>query len=411
MSDKAAHVNRPSRLSLRGAGVFTLAAFIKRQIMVPCAMLPRVKHGPALCIMVAPFPPPVYGSAVVTAAVRDAMILGGYRVKEINSSGARLEGDNLISRMLRRLMVALSLGRALVSSFMEGAGPCTTVYICCAGGGGQIGDLLAVLIARAFRRPIIMHHHSFAYIREKLSLTDWLFTTAGHKTRHVFLCQTMRRQAMTHYAAVQRGYVISNAALVALPDASPSALERPLRRVGFFSNIVAEKGIDRFLDIARHFHETGVGLVFDVAGPFRDDASKADVLAAAEAGVILYHGGLSGETKARFFETIDLLILPSRYIHEAEPVVVLEALAAGIPVIATERGCIADLIGETGSVILDFDATDTAPAVRLIETWLNQPQAFAMARREAVARGEKLRLEGQQSLPLLLKHAGWRPKS
>jgi len=359
--------------------------------------------------MVAPFPPPVYGSAVVTAAVRDAMILAGYRVKEINSSGARLEDDNLISKMLRRLAVGLTVGRALAAAFAEGAGPRTSVYICCAGGGGQIGDLLVVLMARLFRRPIIMHHHSFAYIRQARRLTSWLFAAAGRRTRHIFLCGTMRRQAMAHYKGVQRGYVVSNAALVSLPQASPASLTRPLGRIGFFSNIVAEKGIDRFLEIARIFHEKSAPLVFDVAGPFRDEGSKAATLAASEAGIIAYHGGLSGEAKARFFEEIDLLILPSRYTHEAEPVVVLEALASAVPVIATKRGCIADQIGRAGA-LLDAEGSDVAPAVRVIEGWLADPAAFAAARREAAAQGAKLRLEGQKTLPTLLKHCSWRSK-
>jgi len=360
--------------------------------------------------MVAPFPPPVYGSAVVTAAVRDALILAGYRVKEINSSGARLEDDNLISKMFRRLIVALAAGRALAASYAEGTGPRTSVYICCAGGGGQIGDLLVVLMARLFGRPIIMHHHSFAYIWQAKRLTAWLFAAAGCKTRHIFLCGTMRRQAMAHYDSVWRGYVASNAALVALPEASANVLDKPLQRIGFFSNIVAEKGIDHFLEIARIFHEKQAGLVFDVAGPFRDDAAKAETLAAAEAGVIAYHGGLSGEAKKSFFDDIDLLILPSRYVHEAEPVVVLEALSAGIPVIATDRGCIADLIGHAKGTLLDREGMDTEPAVRMVEAWLADPAAFAAARRAAALQGEILRLEGRKNLPIILKHCAWRPK-
>src|SRR5262249_17798066 len=59
---------------------------------------------------------------------------------------------------------------------------------------------------------------------------------------------------------------------------------------------------------------------------------------------------------------------PTRYVSEAQPLVILEALSAGIPVIATTRGCICDLLSSGGTALPE--GADFVPAaVRLIADW------------------------------------------
>ncbi|OYU71979.1 MAG: hypothetical protein CFE32_25085, partial [Alphaproteobacteria bacterium PA3] len=57
-----------------------------------------------------------------------------------------------------------------------------------------------------------------------------------------------------------------------------------------------------------------------------------------------YWGAVGAEEKKRFFEAVAFFVFPTQYKNEAEPVVILEALSAGVPVVAFQRGCIAELI-------------------------------------------------------------------
>jgi glycosyltransferase involved in cell wall biosynthesis len=353
------------------------------------------------CIMIGPFPPPVFGSAVATAALRDAFVAGGYNVREINTNGTRLIQDGVVARGLRRLRATGILALELLR-----LRPRTSIYISYAGGGGQFGDFLNVLLARLFRCPIIFHHHSFAYIRTARLLTRCIFAVAGRRARHIFLCGRMRRQAMQHYSSIRRGYILSNAALMGASTGAPSHFAA-LRTIGFFSNIAVTKGIDRFLELAARLLERCPSVSCEVAGPYRDDVSKQMTEAAIKAGSITYHGELEGDAKRRFFEMIDVLVLPSRYPHEAEPIVILEAFGAGVPVIATNRGCIAGLVGEGCGLVLDPNAEDINPALVQIEQWLLEEDVFIAARREALARRKQLQDGSLKALQFILRHSSW----
>ncbi len=53
-------------------------------------------------------------------------------------------------------------------------------------------------------------------------------------------------------------------------------------------------------------------------------------------GVVTYHSGLYGKEKSKAFESAHVFLLPSAYINEGQPVSVLEAMAYGCAVIATD---------------------------------------------------------------------------
>jgi glycosyltransferase involved in cell wall biosynthesis len=76
----------------------------------------------------------------------------------------------------------------------------------------------------------------------------------------------------------------------------------------------------------------------------------------------------------------DVLLLTSDY--EGTPNVVMEAMACGLPVVATNVGGLADLIthGETGFL---YEPGDAANPVTLLERLLGQPRLATAVRRRA----------------------------
>jgi glycosyltransferase involved in cell wall biosynthesis len=86
-----------------------------------------------------------------------------------------------------------------------------------------------------------------------------------------------------------------------------------------------------------------------------DGAMRAKLEALAETlelkEHVIFHGFVSQEECARFLMDCDVLVLPSLY--ECGGAVVLEAMAMGLPVIATKWGGPADYLDETSGILVE----------------------------------------------------------
>ncbi len=78
-------------------------------------------------------------------------------------------------------------------------------------------------------------------------------------------------------------------------------------------------------------------------------------------GKLFYYGPVYGEKKTEFFSNLDVFLFPTKHKLETEGLVTLEALSSGIPVIATNLGCLTDNLKESGSLTTNISSyRDTA---------------------------------------------------
>jgi glycosyltransferase involved in cell wall biosynthesis len=119
---------------------------------------------------------------------------------------------------------------------------------------------------------------------------------------------------------------------------------------GYVGRIAAEKGIDTFLE-ALALPESGDARAVVVGdGPARNALSAR----AREIGLgqrITWRGYVPHDAVADAYRDLDVLVVPSRTVStwkEQFGRVVIEALACGVPVIASDSGELPALIGQTG---------------------------------------------------------------
>ncbi|MBP2232988.1 glycosyltransferase involved in cell wall biosynthesis [Azospirillum agricola] len=127
--------------------------------------------------------------------------------------------------------------------------------------------------------------------------------------------------------------------------------------------LVAQKGIDVLIDaLAR----PGLGNVaLDVVGDGEwRDALERQAAGHGLAGRVRIHGWLSRAALAEVYRKADVFVLPSR--DEGMPNVVLEAMASGLPVVASAVAGACDLVveGETGFLVPPEDPDALAAALR-----------------------------------------------
>jgi glycosyltransferase involved in cell wall biosynthesis len=135
------------------------------------------------------------------------------------------------------------------------------------------------------------------------------------------------------------------------PDTKSSAMQRAsspttgVTKIVFVGRIDPDKGLHVVIDALRLIPEARI--TFDIFGSPQSDANLAykDDLVRRAAGDrrIVFNGPLPPREVVRRLEDYDFLAVPSQWM-ETGPLVILEAFAAGIPVIGARIGGIADLV-------------------------------------------------------------------
>ncbi len=347
-------------------------------------------RAPVALTMIGTFPPPLHGMAAVNAAVRDRLTAAGAEVQVLDVAAPSLH-RGLWSRLGRLPRV---LGGLRKLAFMRGLRD-RVAYMSLSGGLGQIYEFLFVLLARARGMRIFLHHHSFAYLDRPSRVTSMLMAAAGKDASHITLSQGMAERLQTSYSHVGPVVAISNAVLLLSDHIGelPPAKAR-LGVLGFLSNIAAEKGVHEFLDVCAAVQEMGLPISAKLAGPFQDAAIEKSVRARlADLPRVTYVGPVYGADKGSFYAGIDVLLFPTRYANEAEPLTVHEAMRDGVPVIAYGRGAIPEILTPACSKVIQVGDDFTSNAVAQIVAWLAEPQSLRAASVAASARFDELRAE------------------
>jgi glycosyltransferase involved in cell wall biosynthesis len=164
---------------------------------------------------------------------------------------------------------------------------------------------------------------------------------------------------------------------------SGERLSHPVPRIGIVGRIAPWKGQDVFLEAAAQLLRAGLRAQFLIVGSpmFGEEAFEGRLRGlASELGIAEQVEFLGFSDVPTVLRSLDILVHASR---TPEPFgqVIIEGLAAGIPVVATDGGGVREIIegGRTGLLVPMGDAAALAEALRQL---LSQPE---YARRLAAA--------------------------
>ena len=290
-------------------------------------------------IFIGPFPKPVHGQSLATQSMFEFFLDAGFSLKKVNVSSTGLK------------KVLLHFYACLVIFFSAK----TSVYISLNSNNGLILNILLVLVARLKGSKLYLHYHAYDHIRRKSKVLYWLTKLAGKNTCHIVLGETMARDLRQCTDFELDTYIVNNSKLINLKS-SVEKQRSAFIKIGHLSNLTQEKGLTDTINTAIYLKDF-FPIQLYLAGPTTSEYVQKEISRAKDmlGQNFKYLGPLYGEAKDRFYSEIDYFIFPSQYKNEAEPLVVLEALSAGVPVIASRIGCIADDIGISGGISLIID--------------------------------------------------------
>ena len=181
--------------------------------------------------------------------------------------------------------------------------------------------------------------------------------------------------------------VVYNACVDLPPSTSPLPLARrdgsPV--IGAVSRLSYEKGLDVLLDALALLHSAGVPAQLSIAG---DGPEQRTLERQACALNLREHVRFLGHVQpSTLYSQVDVVVIPSR--TEGLPNVLLEALHANVPVVATAVGAIPEVLIESaaGFMVPPEDAHSLAAAItRTLECRAEDAEPSARARRRASQR-------------------------
>ncbi|WP_438480129.1 glycosyltransferase family 4 protein [Oleiharenicola lentus] len=335
-------------------------------------------------LVLAQTPPPVHGQSVMVQALVEGLPAHGIDVHHVNLNLSRDSAD--IGRWRAGKFFSV-LGACLRTIFGRFAHGCDTLYYVPAPAkrGALYRDWAVMFFCRLFFKRVVLHWHA-------TGLGDWLEHEAkplergltqfllGRVSLALVLAESLRRDAgilKPHKIAVVANGVPAPIAF------SPSVKLAAPMQVLFLGLGSEEKGLFAALRavVAANRSLAAIGqrpaFTLVAAGPFPDHATELRFFALAQehSAFIRHVGIVQGVAKEKLFAESHCLCLPSRYPAEGQPLVILEALARDLPVVASRwRGIPEALPAEA---LLVEPGNDDALLSALLQLHAHPPRAGA----------------------------------
>jgi glycosyltransferase involved in cell wall biosynthesis len=162
----------------------------------------------------------------------------------------------------------------------------------------------------------------------------------------------------------------------------PRAKREGVLRLGFFGRFNKVKGLAILLDAIRRLPDAPLQLeLYGRAQDSQEESIEEQVRAAAAADSrIIWHGQIPSSAQPEALSRLDVVVAPSIWV-ETGPLTVLEAFAAGVPVLGSDLSGINERVteGENGWLFPSGDSAALAQKIAMLcadPTMLNKAQCF-----------------------------------
>jgi glycosyltransferase involved in cell wall biosynthesis len=229
---------------------------------------------------------------------------------------------------------------------------------------GYRADLLDAGIARGLGIPTVTTIHGSSRMNWRTALYEAVqFRLLRRFQAVVAVSRPLVGDLTRAGVPPQRIHLVPNAwdgrAQLLSRAAARRALGLPLDAfvVGWVGRLIPVKGCDVFVHAVSRLRDPSVHASIVGSGP---EQQRLEALVARHglAGRVHFHGCREGA--ASLFRAFDVWVLSSR--SEGTPMVLFEAMAAGVPIVAADVGGVADVVSQAEACVVPPEDPDTIAA-------------------------------------------------
>jgi len=309
-------------------------------------------------LLIAALPPPVGGDSTWSEKYIEYCNNFGYPISIVNTSviGMRAQNVEGASSVLEELKRALGIWKNIWQEVSIFKPDIVHMNTNCSP-KGIIRDYISALILVMRRVPCIIHCH--CNVQDQLG--------ESKIGRYYFRKLIAKSQAIIVLNSASQNYVNSNndKKAVIIPNFIDAEyiknenknVSKSINNILFVGHIRKSKGIDEIIEVAKHYPQKA----FILAGPITKEIDEMCVPSNVE-----MIGSQNPEQVKMLLDATDVFLFPSY--TEGFAVSLLEAMARGLPCIASNVGANKDMIEKEGGIIVPARDTESIiSAIRILE--------------------------------------------
>lgn len=320
-------------------------------------------------------PPPIHGASLMNQSIKNSQLINeNFECDYVNLGTS--EDQSRIGKMdLKKYFKVISILYEILKKLKKKDFDLAYVTLF-PYGIAFIKDSLSVVLLKLFHIKIIYHFHSKGFKANYENSGYFLRKYKDFILKNTYLIHlsTLLIDDIPEDKNIKKRFIVPNG--IEIYNYQQDILKRKkkvLVEILYLSNLIEEKGVLVALQAIKLVIKKYKNIRLNIIGKFRDESFKEYCFNYIKVNkldkYIKFKGSKYEDDKYKEFKNSDIFIFPTYYEKEAFPLVLLEAMQFGLPIISTLEGGIPDMIsnGITGFIIPQKDSRSLADRIeRLI---------------------------------------------
>ncbi|MBC7411655.1 MAG: glycosyltransferase [Bacteroidia bacterium] len=302
-------------------------------------------------------PPPYYGTSVSMLLIMQSALHQNYTLIPINTN-VHTSLDTLGKISFNKFKLNLMMYVQLYKTIKKKHPQCAVIPISQTT-IGFVKDAMFIWICRAMGVKVLVHLHGSVLLdwyNKSNFITRKITYATLTKTQGAIVLGTNLKYIFEPFLSTKKIHVVPNGANYTYTHTTK--INNQLQ-VLYLGNLQATKGIIDVIDaLVLLKNKYVIPFECTIIGAWRDEATKAQCLKLVTDNTlnVQFKGIVTGPDKNKYYEQANVFVFTPRA-PEGHPWVIVEAMAAGLPIISTNKGAIKEsVIDNHNGFIVDDNA-------------------------------------------------------
>jgi len=294
-------------------------------------------------LLLGKLPPPYMGPAIATAIILNSSLKDKFELIFLNTK-ANDSINTLGKWSVGKIFKNFSLYFKLVGLILKNKPDLILIPISQTT-SGFVKDSFYILMARLFRKKVLLQLRGSNFknwLNNSSGTVRWYVKFILKRSRGIIVLGNKLKYLFEDYFPEEKIFVVPNGADYNIPERKNISEEI---KILYLSNLLASKGIEDVFNAVEILYRENKNFSVDLIGEWLQEETKKRCLDLKEKHKlpIRIHTSEASKNKLSFLAEADIFVFPPRE-PEGHPWAIIEAMAAGMPVISTDKGAITESV-------------------------------------------------------------------